>query len=304
MSATREVPWKVTDAALTLAESNSASSPAGRGTQYHAYSCTIVRMLLSRPFQVVTPTVDGDVLAVLARADAAFTPPQVRDLIGIHSVEGVRNALRRLTAQGIVTRERYGNAYVYRLNREHVAARHIIGLADSSGEVLQRMREQLATWPVQCEFAALFGSAATGAMSEDSDIDVLIVRPDSVDVEGDSSWHDQVAEFERAATSWTGNDTRVLELTAAEVGKGAKRERVLRDIARDGISLAGPSDYLSAHRPTLWCEHKGDKDGPRSDRAAATASGMVAAARQQRSASAELPDVDLHRPQRQQHRGH
>ena len=208
----------------------------------------MVRMLLGRPLQVVTPTVDGDVLAVLARTDAAFTPPQVRDLIEMHSVEGVRNALCRLTAQGIVMRERYGNAYVYRLNREHVAARHIIGLAESGDEVLQRMREQLAAWTVPCEFAALFGSAATGAMSEDSDIDVLIVRPDTVDVEDDSSWHDQVAEFERASTSWTGNDTRVLELSAAEAVKGAKRERVLRDIARDGIPLAGPSDYLTRYR--------------------------------------------------------
>jgi predicted nucleotidyltransferase len=208
----------------------------------------IIRMMLSRPFRLVTPTVDGDVLAVLARADAAFTPPQVRDLIDMRSVEGVRNALRRLTAQGIVTRERYGNAYVYRLNRAHVAARHIIGLAESGDEVLQRMREQLATWSVPCEFAALFGSAATGAMTEESDIDVLVVRPDSVDVEADSSWHEQLAEFEQTSTSWTGNDTRVLELSAAEVATGVKRERVLRDIARDGIALSGPSDYLTRYR--------------------------------------------------------
>ena len=208
----------------------------------------ILRMILSRPLQVVTPTVDGDVLAVLARADAAFTPPQVRDLVDMHSVEGVRNALRRLTVQGIVTRQRHGNAYVYRLNREHVAARHIIGLAQAGDDVLDLMRDRLATWTVPCEFAALFGSAATGAMTEESDIDVLIVRPDSVDVEAESSWHDQVAELERLSTSWTGNDTRVLELSSAEVAKGADRERVLRDVARDGISLAGPSNYLTRHR--------------------------------------------------------
>ena len=229
-------------------ETPTQSAPVASCALNYACSCIIFHMILGRPLQLVTPTVDGDVLALLARADAAFTPPQVRDLIEMHSVEGVRNALRRLTDQGIVTRERYGNAYVYRLNRDHVAARHIIGLAESGDEVLRLMRDRLATWTVPCEFAALFGSAATGAMTEDSDIDVLIVRADSVDVEGDSSWHDQVAEFERAATSWTGNDTRVLELTAAEVGKGAKRERVLRDIARDGIPLAGPSDYLTRYR--------------------------------------------------------
>lgn len=205
-------------------------------------------MLLSRPFRVITPTVDGDVLTVLARADAAFTPPQVRDLIGMHSVEGVRNALRRLTTQGIVSRERYGNAYVYRLNRDHVAARHVIGLARSGEKVLERMREQLASWTVPCEFAAVFGSAATGAMTDDSDIDVLVVRPNAVDVEADSSWPEQVSELERVSTSWTGNDTRTLELSAAEVAVGAGHERVLRDIARDGIPLAGPPDYLTRYR--------------------------------------------------------
>ena len=33
----------------------------------------------------ITPTVDGDVLMVLARAEAAFTPPEVHRLIGARS---------------------------------------------------------------------------------------------------------------------------------------------------------------------------------------------------------------------------
>ena len=119
----------------------------------------------------------------------------------MRSVEGVRNALRRLTAQGIVTRERYGNAYVYRLNRAHVAARHIIGLAESGDEVLQRMREQLATWSVPCEFAALFGSAATGSMTEESDIDVLvdIAREAGLDAEAARDFLQDPAQLEDVA---------------------------------------------------------------------------------------------------------
>lgn len=89
----------------------------------------------SRPFQFVTPTVEGDVLAALARAGAAFTPPQVR---------------------------------------------HVIWLVECRDEALQRMRVQLRAWAVPCEFAALFGSAGTGAMTAESDIDMLVVRPDSV----------------------------------------------------------------------------------------------------------------------------
>ncbi|HEY0465114.1 MAG TPA: nucleotidyltransferase domain-containing protein [Polyangiaceae bacterium] len=204
-------------------------------------------MILTRPFRAVTPTVDGDVLSVLARADASFTPPQVRDLIGFHSVDGVRNALVRLTTQGVLRSEQVGRAYTYRLNREHVAASHIIGLAQAGREVLQRMRARIEGWAVPCEYAALFGSAATGTMTDESDLDVFVVRPDHVEVDADSEWYDQLDAFIAACTSWTGNDTRILELSASEVEQGVATERVLLDIARDGIDVAGPEGYLSRY---------------------------------------------------------
>lgn len=211
----------------------------------------ILDVILSRPFQVVTPTVDGDVLGVLARAEASFTPPQVRDLIGFHSVGGVRNALVRLTAQGVVRSERVGRAYTYRLNRDHVTASHIVGLAEAGREVVQRMRDHIGSWAAPCEYAALFGSAAIGAMTEESDLDVLVVRPDSIDADSDARWYAQLDAFTKASTSWTGNDTRILEMSASEVGQGARTERVLLDIARDGIALAGPSAYLSRYGRSL-----------------------------------------------------
>jgi len=207
-------------------------------------------VILNRPFEVVTPTVDGDVLAVLARADAAFTPPQVQELAGRHSVAGVRNALQRLTEQGIVHREQVGRAYIYRLNRDHVAAPHVVALAEAGQEVVQRMREMLASWATQPDYAALFGSAATGKMTTSSDLDVLIIRPTTVEVDGEASWHDQVDGFTHSCTLWTGNDTRILELSASEVRKGAATDRVLRAIARDGIHLGGPTSYLSRYLRT------------------------------------------------------
>lgn len=204
-------------------------------------------MILNRPLEAVTPTVDGDVLAVLARADAAFTPPQVRDLAGRHSVAGVRNALNRLTDQGLVHSEQVGRAFIYRLNRDHVAAPHVVALAEAGQTVLQRMRELLASWATPPDYAALFGSAATGKMTTSSDLDVLIVRPTTVDAMGEAAWHDQLDDFALSCTRWTGNDTRVLELSAAEIRDGAATDRVLRAIARDGIHLAGPTEYLSRY---------------------------------------------------------
>lgn len=182
-------------------------------------------------------------LAVLAGADAAFTPPQVHQLAGAHSVAGVRNALVRLCAQGIVVRDRVGNAYLYRLNHDHVTAPAVIALAAAGREVVRRMRAQIAAWTQPCEFAALFGSAATGTMTATSDLDVLVVRPDRVDAE-DPTWVDQLAAFTSAVAAWTGNDTRILELAAAEIGTRGT-ERVVADIARDGVVLAGPATYLA-----------------------------------------------------------
>ena len=45
--------------------------------------------------------------------------------------------------------------------------------------------------------------------------------------------------------------TSILKMSASEVGRGAKSERVLLDIARDGIALAGPSAYLSRYGRSL-----------------------------------------------------
>ncbi len=51
-------------------------------------------MILNRPSEVVTPTVDGDVMPLLARGDAAFIPHQVRELACRHSIVEVSDVVR------------------------------------------------------------------------------------------------------------------------------------------------------------------------------------------------------------------
>lgn len=201
-------------------------------------------MDLSRPLGLVTPTVDGDVLSVLAGATASFTGRQVHQIAGRHSERGVRNALRRLAEQGIVDRTRVGSSDLYTLNREHLAAPYIRALAGLKAELLQRVREGIASWSVPAEYAAIFGSAARGDMRLDSDIDVFVVRPRRVS-ETDDTWQDQVATLAERITVWTGNDTRVLEIGVADVADGiARGEQVLIDIREQGLSVAGPRNYL------------------------------------------------------------
>jgi alkanesulfonate monooxygenase SsuD/methylene tetrahydromethanopterin reductase-like flavin-dependent oxidoreductase (luciferase family) len=81
---------------------------------------------LNSPLATVTPTLDGDVLAVLAGSDGTFTTGQLHRVLGRHSEEGIRKVLQRLVRQGVVHAERVGNAFAYRFNRDHLAAEHII----------------------------------------------------------------------------------------------------------------------------------------------------------------------------------
>ena len=58
-------------------------------------------MRLAQPFETVTPTVDGEVLLVLAAADRWFPLSRVHTLVGERSRSGVRKTLLRLVEQGI-----------------------------------------------------------------------------------------------------------------------------------------------------------------------------------------------------------
>lgn len=205
-------------------------------------------MDLARPLSIITPTVDADVLAVLAGADVAFTGRQVHQIAGRHSERGVRDALHRLHRQGIVTRERVGPSHRYRLNRSHLAAPHIEALARLRAELLSRIRQQFEAWPSAADFAALFGSAARGDMSPTSDIDILVVRPDSVGAD-DARWQDQLTQLGHHVSSWTGNDARLLEFSSAEVLRGVDAgEPVLTEIRQEGLVLYGPDDFLRGAR--------------------------------------------------------
>lgn len=196
-------------------------------------------MQLNQPFATVTPTVDGDVLAVLARADAAFTTGQVHRLVPTASEDGVRRVLQRLATQGIVLSERVGNAYVYQLNRDHLAAGHVIGIAHLMSALLARLTAHLERWATPPVYAAVFGSAARATMTADSDIDLLLVRPGGTD---DEPWDEQVHALAETVSRWTGNDVRPLVFDETEIGPG---EPVLKDVLAHGLTVAGTHDWLA-----------------------------------------------------------
>jgi predicted nucleotidyltransferase len=182
------------------------------------------------------------VLTALALAEESFTTGQLVRLLGHGSEEGIRKVLRRLTDQGVVTADRVGATFSYRLNRSHLAAEHIVGLANLRGALFRKIEQLLGSWPQPPVYAAVFGSAARSEMRVDSDIDIFLVRDDSSD---DAAWLSQVDELVRTVTAWTGNDTRPLEYSVSELDT-ARAEPVLADIVDTGVTVAGQRTWLNA----------------------------------------------------------
>jgi predicted transcriptional regulator len=195
---------------------------------------------LSRPFATVTPTLDGDVLAVLATHDVPFTTGQIHRVLNSFSEEGIRKVLSRLVAQGVVLAERVGHTYAYRLNTAHLAAEPIVALAKLFNTFLTRLEAQLSGWDHPLVYAAVFGSAVRGTMTADSDLDLFLVRENDTPA---SEWARQVDELAAAVTAWTGNDARAVEYTVAEL-RAARTESMVQEVLAHGLTVAGSRAWL------------------------------------------------------------
>jgi predicted nucleotidyltransferase len=196
---------------------------------------------LSRPFASVVPSLDGDVLMVLAGTTRPLTGREVSRLVRRGSWSGVRRVLHRLVDQGLVTAQEATPSLLYSLNRDHVATPAVNALAQLRTEFFDRICAEISQWRISAVSAAIFGSAARGDGNTDSDIDVFLVRPDEVD-EDDAEWRGQVAELSAAISRWSGNRASVIEVSAAEAGGlSERRATIAEELLRDAVNVSGRS---------------------------------------------------------------
>ena len=199
-------------------------------------------MELSNPISSVIPSAHGAVLAVLAHADAPLSGRQIAKLArGQVQQPRSNDVLRQLSEEGIVSCERHASVYLYRLNRDHVGAEAIMILANLRERLIQRMREAALGWVIAPVVVWMFGSAARGDPGPRSDIDVLVVRPDSIDVENES-WQHQLSNLSSNVTAWSGNDCQILEFSRSELaGLVESGERLVADLRSDALVITGAS---------------------------------------------------------------
>jgi len=197
-------------------------------------------MDLARPYAVVSSTLDPGVLALLAGTSRPLTGREIARLLGRPSHSGVIAALDRLVVQGLVEREEAGRAFLFTLNRDHLAAPAIELLADLRSELLRRIRDSIGAWAVQPEHLSLFGSAARGDGGTESDIDLFVVRGKAIERQ-DALWREQLDLLARRIEGWTGNPARIVEVEQAELALLRKeRPPIVDELRADAITLAGP----------------------------------------------------------------
>jgi Nucleotidyltransferase domain len=224
-------------------------------------------MDLTDPTRAVTPTLDGPVLAALARAGKPLTAGEVAAQTPRGSEIGVRKCLGRLVEQGIVRATEMGRNRVHELNREHLGAPVAGLLAGLRLELWNRFRKTLGTWNPKPLYGCVFGSAARGDGDAQSDIDLLLVhaplpgetgprrRSDGLEaVAGFTSefttvqltdrqlakWGRQVDQLRGLVRGWTGNPLQVLEMSTFHWAEQQRRQSALFvEIGRGGVEVVG-----------------------------------------------------------------
>jgi DNA-binding transcriptional ArsR family regulator len=209
----------------------------------------VVAVQFPEPVSSVVPGLHGRVLGVLARSGRPLTGRGVASLLRAPaSPSGVQKVLDDLVSNGVVIAEPAGRARLYTLNRDHVAYQAIDHLARLRELLLERIKAEAESWTLPAQAIWLFGSTARGQGGPDSDLDLLIVRPDDVD-ESDPQWLEQVETLTAHAGLWSGNSCEVVEYSAHEVRDLINHgERLVDELRRDAVPIAGTSPQQTLKR--------------------------------------------------------
>ncbi|MFH1329222.1 MAG: nucleotidyltransferase domain-containing protein [Actinomycetota bacterium] len=197
-------------------------------------------MNLSEPTRSLSPTLHLAVLATLARTHGPVSGRGLARLLeGKASQRGVADALKHLVFHGLVIRDDHPPSASFSLNRDHVAA----GIAELLGGLKdtlhQRCSAEVASWAHRPLWAALFGSIARGEGDASSDVDLALVVPDELNLDG-PEWVDQLGRLAERVRLWTGNGASVVVFTRAEFLTSG--EPLVRQIRSEGVTVWG-------HRP-------------------------------------------------------
>ena len=180
------------------------------------------------------------ILRALAGRSSPATASQLTLVAAVGTEAGVRRALQRLAAHGVCLSEDVGGRVVYTLNYEHLLYDAVAALLVADRELPRRLRSALSAWDPAPMSAVLFGSAARRDGDEESDVDLLLVRPPVRTEGGKREWVRQVHELRSAVHRWTGNRLQVLDWSSLVLRRHERsNEPLVEALVDEGIWVAG-----------------------------------------------------------------
>ena len=190
-------------------------------------------MDVAHPIADIVPGPRGLLLATLVQLEKPVSVRALARHSGV-SPQTALNLVDELSLAGLVHAERAGGLILVSLNRAHILVEPLYGLVRARGGLIERISEELATWP-ELAAAWLFGSAARGDGDRSSDIDLLLVAEADT---GDPAWGRNVATLADHVQEWTGNPVQITEHTWASFEQLARDDNVLVSAIRDdGVPL-------------------------------------------------------------------
>lgn len=195
-------------------------------------------MDLTEPASIVMSRGTAAVLRVLSGADESFTVRQIARL-GDLSPAGAAHIVNRLEEHGLVTVDEHGRSYLCRLNQDHLAAPALIELVRMRARLIELLGRVIGDWDVKPASASLFGSAARGDGGTASDLDVLLIRADGIEVDN-PDWAEQLSDTANVIWRASGNHVAWLDLSLSDFEIAVESsEPIVEDWLADGIRLSG-----------------------------------------------------------------
>jgi len=113
----------------------------------------------------------------------------------------------------------------------------VVALVTLRAELAEFLKREVDAWEIPAEHVSLFGSAARGHGSTESDLDILVISSNETD---EQDWEDQLTVSADRIRSATGNHVAWFSIGEDDLGRAvAADESVVESWLRDGVHVAG-----------------------------------------------------------------
>ena len=196
-------------------------------------------MDLSAPLASFMNGLDAVTLRVVARAGAELSGRQIARLAGTGTPANVRLSLLRLVDIGLATMVPAPHATMYSANRSHI----LWPAVETAMNARQELNRRIATFADASASdgvtVALYGSVARGDSNKTSDIDLLVIFPDAVTLDGRDEF---VTGLRDNVQLWTGNDAQIYDLAESALTRQKREGDPMVDSwTADGVIVFGNS---------------------------------------------------------------